>query len=152
MNRRPGRIEFMSTQRRVCRLQRMSRTNRVRERGALSDVILSQGRAQERSSPGPFARIDQAFANGVTAPPERLATRAARVATNSLQKDSFSVRLVRHGYSSQGSTAYRSSLSPISILPGFARSHLTLPQAPAVDCCWAERHDGKRDLHFQHAA
>jgi hypothetical protein len=38
------------------------------------------------------------------------------------------------------------------ILP--VRSHLrpTLPQAPAGEVRWAERHDGKRDLYFQHAA
>ena len=28
----------------------------------------------------------------------------------------------------------------------------TLPQAPAGEVRWAERHDGKRDLYFQHAA
>jgi hypothetical protein len=152
MDRRPGRIEFMSTQRRVCRLQRMSRTNRGGERGALNGMILSEGGMQERSGPVPFERIGHAFASGSTAPPERLATHPAWLATNSLRKDSISVRLVRHGYSPQASTAYRSSLSPISILPGSARFHLTLPQDPAGKCCWAERYDGKRDLHFKHAA
>jgi hypothetical protein len=142
----------MSTQRRVCRLQCMSRTNRVRERGVLIDIILSEGGIQEHSGPVPFTRIGHAFANGLTAPPEHLATHAARLATDSLQKDSIPVRLVRHGYSPQASTAYRSSLSPISILPGSARFHLTLPQDPAGYCRWAERYDGKRNLHFKHAA
>jgi len=32
------------------------------------------------------------------------------------------------------------------------RLHPTLPQAPAGRVRWAERHDGKRDLYFQHAA
>jgi hypothetical protein len=33
-----------------------------------------------------------------------------------------------------------------------ARLQTTLPQAPAGIVRWAERHDGKRDLYFQHAA
>ncbi len=47
---------------------------------------------------------------------------------------------------------HRSSPPHISILP--VRSHLrhTLPQAPAGEVRWAERHDGKRDLYIQHAA
>jgi hypothetical protein len=142
----------MSTQRRVCRLQRVSRTNRVTERGILNERILSGGRMRERSGLAPFARIDHAIANRKTAPPERFTTPMAWVATNSLQKDNLSVRLVRHGYSPLGSTAYRSSLSPISILPGSAHLHPTLPQAPAGYRRWAERYDGKRNLHFEHAA
>ena len=152
MDRRPGRIEFMSTQRRVCRLQRMSRTNRVRERGALNDMILSEGGMQERSGPTAFMRISHASANGVTAPPWRLANADGKGGHRLSAKDDLSVRLVRHGYFPQGSTACRSSLSPISILPGSARFHLTLPQDPAGNCRWAERYDGKRDLHFKHAA
>ncbi|MGA8088572.1 MAG: hypothetical protein WCA10_14785 [Terracidiphilus sp.] len=44
--------------------------------------------------------------------------------------------------------------SPLHIpdIPVRARLHPTLPQAPAGLVCWAERHDGKRDLYFQHAA
>jgi hypothetical protein len=146
----PAGLSSMSTQRRVCRSQRMSRTVQVRERGALHN-ILSEGGTQERSGPVPFRWIDHASAYGLTAPPQRLGTRG-RVATDSLQKDRYVVRLVRHGYSPEGSTAYRSFLSPISILPGFARFHLTLPQDPAGIRRWAERYDGKRDLHFKHAA
>jgi hypothetical protein len=40
----------------------------------------------------------------------------------------------------------------IPIIPVCARLHPTLPQAPAGTVRWAERHDGKRDLYFQHAA
>jgi hypothetical protein len=49
-------------------------------------------------------------------------------------------------------STHRLSSPHISILP--VRSHLchTLPQAPAGEVRWAERHDGKRDLYFQHAA
>lgn len=47
---------------------------------------------------------------------------------------------------------HRSSLPHIPFLS--VRSHLRrpLPQAPAGEVRWAERHDGKRDLYFQHAA
>jgi hypothetical protein len=46
----------------------------------------------------------------------------------------------------------RSSPLHIPIIPVRARLHPTLPQAPAGTVRWAERHDGKRDLYFQHAA
>lgn len=49
-------------------------------------------------------------------------------------------------------TAHRSSLPHIPILPVRTRLHPTLPNAPAGEVRWAERHDGKRDLYFQHAA
>ena len=46
--------------------------------------------------------------------------------------------------------------SSLSHRPRFllVRAHLrtTLPIAPAGEVRWAERHDGKRDLYFQHAA
>jgi hypothetical protein len=47
---------------------------------------------------------------------------------------------------------HRSSFRRVSLLP--VRTHLrpTLPIAPAGQDRWAERHDGKRDLYFQHAA
>jgi hypothetical protein len=138
----------MSTQRRVCRSQCMSHQNRAGERGPLNDTMSSE----ERSAPALFTRFCRALADGKTAPPEGLATTPARVATNSLQKDIHSVRLVRHDYYPQGSTAYRSPLSPISFLTGSALVHPTLPQAPDGIRRWAERYDGKRDLHFKHAA
>ncbi len=47
---------------------------------------------------------------------------------------------------------HRSSLPRIPVLPVRTRLHPTLPQAPAGEIRWAERHDGKRDLYFQHAA
>ena len=138
----------MSTQRRVCRLQCMSNENRARERGAVNGKMS----LEKRSASGPFTRFGLASANGVTAPLERLATAPARVATNSLQKENQFVRLVRLEYPPQGSAAYRSSLSPISILPGSALVRPTVPQAPVAIRRWAERYDGKRDLHIKHAA
>ena len=46
----------------------------------------------------------------------------------------------------------QTSLSNVSILPVRVHLHPTLPQFPAGEVRWAERHDGKRDLYFQHAA
>ena len=46
----------------------------------------------------------------------------------------------------------RSSLPPIPFLSGLARLHLTLPHAPAGSSRRAERHDGKGNLYFVHAA
>ena len=47
---------------------------------------------------------------------------------------------------------HRLSLPHIPILPVRTHLHPTLPHAPAGEIRWAERHDGKRDLYFQHAA
>jgi hypothetical protein len=47
---------------------------------------------------------------------------------------------------------HRPSLPHIAFLPVRTRLRPTLPQAPAGEVRWAERHDGKRDLYFQHAA
>ncbi len=151
-DRRPGRIEFMSTQRRAYRLQCMSCTNRAEEREANRDGSLSPATMRVLPSPAPFARVIHASVSGGTASPKRLVTQWAKVATNSLQKENRSVRFVRHGQPLHRSTAYRSSLSPNSILSGFARVHPTLPQDPAANGCRAERHDGKGNLHFKHAA
>jgi hypothetical protein len=151
MDREPGRIGFMSTQRRVSRWQRTSCTERARALG--------------HPSPAPVTQYDRACANSGTAPPGI----PAWLATNSLQTDHHIeqfVRLVwlanRRGsppLSGAGRCAatsipatHGSSFSPISIPSGFARLHPTLPQAPAGRRHWAERYDGKRDLHLQHAA
>ena len=49
--------------------------------------------------------------------------------------------------------SHRSSLRYVpNLLPVCAHLHPTLPIAPAGEFRWAERHDGKRDLYFQHAA
>jgi hypothetical protein len=89
-----------------------------------------------------------------------------RVATNSLHSDyRFETFAGHEGHSGSppqlraGSHRlsippglHRSSLPHIPVLP--VRSHLRrpLPQAPAGEVRWAERHDGKRDLYIQHAA
>lgn len=91
---------------------------------------------------------------------------ADREATNSLLSDCQNERLARfdsrsgspppgefgvHGPSLTRGT-HRSSLRHVSLLPVRTHLHPTLPVAPAVEDRWAERHDGKRDLYFQHAA
>jgi hypothetical protein len=49
--------------------------------------------------------------------------------------------------------SHRSSLRHVpNLLPVRAHRLTTLPIAPAGEVRWAERHDGKRDLYFQHAA
>jgi hypothetical protein len=49
-------------------------------------------------------------------------------------------------------TTRRSSLPFIPSPSGFADFHPALPLFPALNSCWTERYDGKRDLYFQHAA
>jgi hypothetical protein len=65
-------------------------------------------------------------------------------------------RIFRHGAGVRGWSSlritHRSSLRSFPILPVRTHLHTTLPIAPAGKVRWAERHDGKRDLYFQHAA
>jgi hypothetical protein len=89
-----------------------------------------------------------------------------RVATNSLHSDTCfetfaGLGSLRGSPPLQGAGDRRLSVpqatrmsSPLHIpnIPVRARLQATLPQAPAGRVRWAERHDGKRDLYFQHAA
>jgi hypothetical protein len=152
MDRTPGRIGFMSKQRRENRWRPASCMERARAFGL--------------SSPAPLARILHAHANGGTAPP----VFPAWLATNSLQADYLAsqlVRLVRQNtrqYSrsspSPGTVSrlaaatalYWSSFPPISSSSDRVRLHPSLPQVPAASGCRTERYDGKRDLYLQHAA
>lgn len=92
---------------------------------------------------------------------------ADRLATNSLHLDRQNESLARQdrrsGSPPGGSgvhlplaqrRTHRSSLRQVSLLPVRTHLHPTLPIAPAArrGGRWAERHDGKRDLYFQHAA
>ena len=152
----------MSTQRRENRWQRTGCTACAEASGGPGDRFLLQGwKALGHASPSLGTRPDRTNASGGTAPPVAL----ARLATNSLQSDHFIEQLVRQdirrglpppGAGSRAVTSVpatrRSSLSPISIPPGFSSFHPASPQAPAGNPRWAERYDGKRDLHFQHAA
>ena len=57
------------------------------------------------------------------------------------------------GFPSGLRVSHRSSLRYVpNILPVCAHLHPILPIAPAGEFRLAERHDGKRDLYFQHAA
>ena len=91
---------------------------------------------------------------------------AFRVATNSLPSDTCFETIAGLGSLSGSPPRKRAGdrrlsvplatrkSSPLHIptVPVRARLHSTLPQAPAGIVRWAERHDGKRDLYFQHAA
>jgi hypothetical protein len=168
MDRAPGRIGFMSTQRRASRLQRMNSTER--------EAIM------ERTGSAFRTRFESATANGVTAPLTSIiwlawgwllrsgavASRGAqeRVATNSLLSDHRFKTFARldsrcgsppsiaAGHSRVEATPAKhwSSTPRIPKLPFRTRLHQSLPHAPAGESRWAERYDGKGNLHIQHAA
>jgi hypothetical protein len=93
-------------------------------------------------------------------------TAMERVATNSLLSDHRFETLAGHEDHSgsppqSGAGSWRLSIPPgtngwsltlIPFLPVRSHHRRPLPQAPAGEVRWAERHDGKRDLYFQHAA
>jgi hypothetical protein len=142
----PGRIGFMSTQRRENRWQRTSCTKRTKRSG--------------HTTPGLIALSVRALATVGTAP--------NWLATNSLQSDHSYLNFVafvrrvsqcaprppRAGIrAAAGIRTTRGSFPPfIPSPPGLLDIHPALPQFPALDRRWAERYDGKRDLHLQHAA
>ena len=177
MDRELGRIGFMSTQRREIRWQRTSCTEHtgaptVSGSESSSPVRVSRG----QKDPASAMQFACARAIGGTAPPEAafglpssnagpLQERKARLATNSLHPDYRLEQFVRQdnrcgspplGAGSRAVAAKldtrRSSHSRLPIPPGFASFHPTLPQAPVGTRRRAERYDGKRDLHLQHAA
>jgi hypothetical protein len=165
---RPAGQGFMSTQRREnrstpatktyrrgfrYRWQRTSCTGRAR---TLGTVFLTPG-----------ARHGCAIANGGTAPPEF----PARLATDSLHSGYRIVQPVRfvqivgqdfrHGSPPFGAGPGRSTGTPaihgsspphIPFPSGLVSLHPALPQVPAGRRRWAERYDGKGNLHLQHAA
>jgi hypothetical protein len=147
MDRVLGRIGFMSTQRRENRWRRTGCTRRI----GLSENFFWGAKAQ----------CGSVNASGGTAPPGI----PAWLATNSLHLGYRTVQLVlqdlRHssppfGTGPGGETGtpatHGSSLPHISSPSCLTRLHPTLPQVPAGECRWAERYDGKRNLHLQHAA
>jgi hypothetical protein len=115
------------------------------------------------ASPAPAALYRRAFAT--------VGTAANWVGASSLQSDhsylnfvtpaGFAQQDIRRGSPPPGAgfraasgtlTTRRSSLPFIPSPSGFADFHPALPQFPALNSRWTERYDGKRDLHFQHAA
>jgi len=144
----PGRIGFMKTQ----RLQDCLRLARCK------DCVGNSG-IQFPSSP---ARELPAIAAGQTAPPVH---RSASAATKSLLSDhprqsfvrlvSFQLRFGSPPKQASERRLIRSFFPGVPHMPSFAGSalsHLTLPCVPAALSRRTERYDGKRNLHFQHAA
>jgi hypothetical protein len=161
MDNAPGRIGFMSTQRRASRWQQTGSTGRAELLGLLRSYF--------------GARYGRALASGGTAPPNShlsdkglplTSESPARLATNSLLKDHRIAMLARlgirrcspphgvaDGSAETAKTAmHRSSIPHIPNLPARTCLHYTLPHAPVGKRHWAERHDGKRNLYIQHAA
>ena len=163
MDRAPGRIGFMSTQRRENRWRPVSCIDTAE---ALMCFCLAS-----------FVRLVYANASGTTAPPalpawfrpddEDMSPGASELATNSLRLDHRIVRLawlvrqdIRHnprsssppGAGSRSEASFRSSFPPIPSPTALARLHPSLPRVPAGLSRWTERYDGKGNLHFQHAA
>ena len=164
MDRAHGRIGFMSTQRRVYRRRHCARRKE----------------ALEQLSSASETRIDRADASGGTAllmsifwltwaslPTSDFELSPTEwMATNSLRSDyrngiharlkSLCRSLPPHGANRHSATAntarHRLLIPEIPILPACTRLHRTSPQAPAGQSRWAERYDGKGNLHFKHAA
>jgi hypothetical protein len=148
MDHAPGRIGFMSTQRRENRGRRISCTECAR---ALREFIS-----------GFIARYGGADANGGTAPPGMI---PAWLATNSPHLGYRIIPFVRQKFR-HGSPPFRAGLGVavgVSAIYGSYLLHIpspsdhaylypTWPQDPAGRRRRAERYDGKRNLHFQYAA
>ena len=170
MDPEPGRIGFMSTQRRENRWQHRSCTQRAG--------------ASEHGNSAPIARHGRAHAKVGTAPPAK----SAWLATNSLQSDHRTIQIVqlvrivqlvplstvpsvprgklckRHkarsappfgaalGVAAGTLATLRSSLAFIPSSSGLVFLHPTLPWFPAGKRRWTERYDGKGNLHLLHAA
>jgi hypothetical protein len=118
----PGRIEYMSTQR---------RENRFFSR--------PQCAAGDRTASPPLAGWPQLFAIG--SPPQARS-----------DSTSGTLPWVYPPQGSRRISVIGSSYPPIFSPSGLTRLHLTLPQVPAAKNCRTERYDGKGNLHLQHAA
>jgi hypothetical protein len=162
MDLEPGRIGFMSTQRRENRWQRISCTQRGSDSGVPGDRSSSQGwKVSGLAIPAPIAQHGRAYAKVGTAPPKT----SAWLATNSLQSDHCTIKFakqnIRRSSPSPGTGCraacatlanHRSSLPRIASPSGLVRLHPTLSQFPAGKRRWTERYDGKGNLHLLNAA
>jgi hypothetical protein len=160
---RTGRTWMMSTQRRETRVTLAMKIRRMVAR--LGSIVLGgQNRLSELnadSSPSlPVRRLAQDVERQ-TAPPET----PDRAATNSLQRNDSNQQAARLAvvclrldspleWSGPFGQQFRSfpDLSVIHFPAMNSRIRRTLPWAPAAERRRTERYDGKRDLHFQHAA
>lgn len=144
----PGRIGFMSTQRREARWQPAGCARSARKPGW---SLFSLG-----------SWLALVVVRAVTARPDS----TAKLATNSLPEDYLPKQLVRQQLrrcgappgsgglrtASRTPAARRSSLSRFSTLSRLASHPSCWPQAPVIPIRRAERYDGKGNLHFIHAA
>jgi hypothetical protein len=178
MDRKPGRIGYMSTQRREIRSTPATKTSRQGPRNRWRHSICG-GLSGETIS-GSNAGLGCAIASGGTAPPGL----SAWLATISLLSGYRNVQLVllfqlvrlvelvqfvqfvrlqdlRLGSPPFGAglgavigtrANHGSSLPHIPSPSGLARFHFTLPRVPAGKRRWAERYDGKGNMHLQYAA
>jgi hypothetical protein len=167
----------MSTQRRENRWQRTSCTASAGASRAPGDSSSSLGwGVSGQAIPSPLARFGCADATVGTAPPGSPARfhpsdkdlspeSQEQLATISLQSDYRIVQLVLHvlrlgsppfraSFGAETGTPANHGLSPrhIGSLSGLARLHPTLTRVPAGRRRWAERYDGKGNMHLQHAA
>jgi hypothetical protein len=165
MDRMPGRIGFMSTQRRANR-KRLYCTIRAEASGITGDESSSQ-RSNNPDFGSAFATPYRAVDYGRTAPMiSTFWSLFIWLATNSLLTDYQLPKLERfhrqRSSPAQGGpgdatavkplATQRSSILHIPNFPARTRIHLSLPHAPAGQRRWAERYDGKRNLYFKHAA
>ena len=130
----------------------------LRDRRSLSDTACAENREQ----------LEVARTALQCSSPAKALTAPHWEATNSLQSDSCISRYVQlvapeirrgwppvwgAGRAVSSLTASRRSSLPLIPLPSAIESlHPALPQFPAAKSSRTERYDGKRDLHFQHAA
>ena len=154
----------MSTQRRDHHSNPATKINRCGPRiGRQHGSCTRSAKESGQECPAPMALDRCALATVGSAP-----NRAAR---GSLQSDHSYLNFVTAAWNSQqdisrGSPPHGAGLSAAtgtlttrgSSLPfipspsGFTDFHPALPQFPANESRWTERYDGKRDLHFKHAA
>ncbi len=177
---RPAGQGFMSTQRRADRMRTTDCMDGSESLELSSSAFLvsafsaqyghahaSGGTAPMGFFPTRFHPIDKVDAGAPFRVVASLGT-AEQLATNSLQSDYRSTRMVRlvflnirRGSPPAGAggraaavtlKSFGSSFPHIPSSTGLARLHLSLPRVPAALSCRTERYDGKRDMYFQHSA
>ena len=146
----------MSTQRRGVRFTLATKISRLVAR--LGFRLLNSKRRASGSRARFFSAPAQNLAGGGedrTAPPEV----PARAATKSLPEDHGNEGPARlcPGSPPVGEATARQPISqrsrtPVHFPAENSRFHRSLPWVPAAAWHRTERYDGKRDLHFQHAA
>ena len=160
---RAGRIWMMSTQRREARTTLAAKICRLGMRlGSWLRKRRDGVEGSENDSPRPSTQNFPAVAASRTVPPEI----PDRVTTNSLRSDQRNQQLARlapldirlgspplgRALSQRSSGRCSPDSTPIHFPAVSSRFHRALPWAPAALSCRTERYDGKRNLHFQHAA